>query len=136
MPCPSHSPWLDIFYFRLNCWMSFFRKIAVFWDIVLGSALKVSQLGGTRRFHLLGWGVGKKLAWLCLLSGSCWSLAWLTLQPLTFSRHIPPKRRLMFNGQHGVVSQKTEVFIIIVVIITYPPYCLFSNLPVHKIFTK
>jgi hypothetical protein len=26
-------------------------------------------------------------------------------------RHVPPKRRLNFNGIHGVVSQKIELFL-------------------------
>jgi hypothetical protein len=26
-------------------------------------------------------------------------------------RHVPPKRRLTFNGLYGVISLKTEVFI-------------------------
>jgi hypothetical protein len=26
-------------------------------------------------------------------------------------RHVPPKRRLTFNGLHGVISHKIELFI-------------------------
>jgi hypothetical protein len=25
--------------------------------------------------------------------------------------HVPPKRQLMFNGLHGVISQKLELFV-------------------------
>jgi hypothetical protein len=32
------------------------------------------------------------------------------LQPLTWRRQVPPKRRLIFNWLHGVMSQKTELF--------------------------
>jgi hypothetical protein len=35
----------------------------------------------------------------------------LRLLPAILSRHIPPKRRLTFNELHGVISQKTEVFV-------------------------
>jgi hypothetical protein len=37
---------------------------------------------------------------LCLMSVSC-----------LWGRHVSPKRRLTFNGQHGVISQMTELFI-------------------------
>jgi hypothetical protein len=26
-------------------------------------------------------------------------------------RHVPPKRQLIFNGLHGVISQKTEILL-------------------------
>jgi hypothetical protein len=35
----------------------------------------------------------------------------LTLQPLRWRRFVPQKRRLTFTGLHGVISQKTELFI-------------------------
>jgi hypothetical protein len=37
-------------------------------------------------------------------------LAWLILQPWRWRRHVPPKRRLTFNGLHGVLSQKIQSF--------------------------
>jgi hypothetical protein len=37
---------------------------------------------------------------LCLMSALC-----------LWRRHVSPKRRLTFNGQHGVISQKTWLFI-------------------------
>jgi hypothetical protein len=42
---------------------------------------------------------------LCLLPASWWFLAWLILQPWRRKWHLPPKRRLTFNGLHGVISQ-------------------------------
>jgi hypothetical protein len=40
-----------------------------------------------------------------------WYLAWLILRPWAWRRHVPPKRRLTFNGLHGVISQKIVLFI-------------------------
>jgi hypothetical protein len=39
---------------------------------------------------------------LCLLSASCWFLAWFTFQPWRWW-HISPKRRLTFEGLHGII---------------------------------
>jgi hypothetical protein len=47
----------------------------------------------------------------CLLPASCWFLAWLILGPRRWRRHVPPKRRLTFNGLQGVISQKILLFI-------------------------
>jgi hypothetical protein len=38
-----------------------------------------------------------------------WFLAWLILKSWRWIRHIPPKRRLIFIGQHGVISQKIKL---------------------------
>jgi hypothetical protein len=48
---------------------------------------------------------------LSFLSASCWFLAWLNLRPWRRRRYVPPRRRVTFNGLHGVISQKTEFFI-------------------------
>jgi hypothetical protein len=42
---------------------------------------------------------------------SCWFLGWLILRFWTCRRHVPPKRRFSFNGPHGVMARKTELFI-------------------------
>jgi hypothetical protein len=39
---------------------------------------------------------------------SCWLLAQLILRPLRRRRHVPPKRRLTFNGLHSVISHRCE----------------------------
>jgi hypothetical protein len=39
-----------------------------------------------------------------------WYLAPL-IRPWRWRRYVPPKRRLTFNRLHGVISQKTELFI-------------------------
>jgi hypothetical protein len=41
--------------------------------------------------------------------------AWLILRPWRWRQRVPPKRPFVFNGIHGVISQKTELFITIVV---------------------
>jgi hypothetical protein len=51
---------------------------------------------------------GMKL--LSLLPASFWFLAWLNLRPSRWRPNVPPKGRLTFNGLHGVISQKTELF--------------------------
>jgi hypothetical protein len=48
---------------------------------------------------------------LCFQLLSRWFLAWLIFRSWRRRRHVPPKRRLTFNGLHGVISQKTEPFI-------------------------
>jgi hypothetical protein len=38
-------------------------------------------------------------------------LAWLILRLWRRGRHIPPKNWLTFNGLHGVISQKIQLFV-------------------------
>jgi hypothetical protein len=45
----------------------------------------------------------------CTLA-TCWFLAWLILQPWTWTKHVPLKYQLTFNGLNGIISQKTELF--------------------------
>jgi hypothetical protein len=51
---------------------------------------------------------------------SCWYIAWLSLQPWRWWQYIPSKRRLTFNGLHGIISQKIVLFIITAVGIPNP----------------
>jgi hypothetical protein len=44
-----------------------------------------------------------------LLHASYWFLAWLTLQHWRWRRHIPPKRRLAFNGLHGDIPENRDL---------------------------
>jgi hypothetical protein len=39
---------------------------------------------------------------------SRWFLAWPILRPWRWGRHVPPKRRLICNALHCVISQKIE----------------------------
>jgi hypothetical protein len=73
-------------------------KSTSFWDITLCSSLKVnSRLGEKNLFHLH-------------------SRAW------KWNRYIPPKRRLTFNGLHGVMYQNIVLIIITGVIASSPTY--------------
>jgi hypothetical protein len=42
---------------------------------------------------------------------SRWFLAQLILRPWRWRRTVSPKRRLLFNGLHGVISQKIKLFL-------------------------
>jgi hypothetical protein len=46
----------------------------------------------------------------CYLLSRCY-VARLILWPWRRRRYVPPTHRLTFNGLHGVISQKTELFI-------------------------
>jgi hypothetical protein len=48
---------------------------------------------------------------LRLLPASGWFLAWPFLRRWRWKWHVPPKRLLTFTRIHGVISQKTELFI-------------------------
>jgi hypothetical protein len=50
---------------------------------------------------------------LCKIWGSVWLLLshWPILRPWRWRRHVPPKRRLTFNGLHGITSQKLTLLI-------------------------
>jgi hypothetical protein len=53
----------------------------------------------------------KSVCLLCFLPASRWFVAWSILRPWRWTRHVPPKRWLTFNGLHDVISQKRELFI-------------------------
>jgi hypothetical protein len=55
---------------------------------------------------------------------SCCFLARLIFRPWRWRQYVPPKRRLTFNGLHGVMSQKIVLFITTAVI-TSNPTCIF-----------
>jgi hypothetical protein len=69
-------------------------KSRLFWNITPCSLLKMN-----RRF-----GVTAEL------NTSCWFLVWLFRRPWRWRRHSPPKRLLIFDGLHCVISQKAELF--------------------------
>jgi hypothetical protein len=52
-----------------------------------------------------------KMELASFLPASRWFLAWLTVRRSRWRWHITPKRRLTFNGLHGVISQKTVLFV-------------------------
>jgi hypothetical protein len=77
---------------------------SIFWDITLCSPLKINlRSRGICYLHLQG----------IMLPTSRWFLAWFILRSWQWRRQIRPKRQLTFNELHGVISQKTEYFILI-----------------------
>jgi hypothetical protein len=75
-------------------------KSSIFLHKTPCSPLKFNRrLGGTCRLHLHS-----------LLPASRWFLALLILGSWRRKRHVFPKRRLTFNGLHGVTCQKIELF--------------------------
>jgi hypothetical protein len=86
-------------------------KSTVFWNIKPCSPLIVNRrFGGTYRLHLQGRTMWWARYQLCLQPASPWYLARLILQTWRWKRYVPPKRRLTFNGLHGLSSRKTVLF--------------------------
>jgi hypothetical protein len=84
-------------------------KSSVFWDITPCSSLKVNRcFGGTCRLHLQDRIISQERdnnkASRKKISASCWSLARLILRFWRRRWHVPPKRRLTFNGLHAFTS--------------------------------
>jgi hypothetical protein len=69
---------------------------SILWDITPCTPSKISRFGVTWR--------------ICLLPALRWFLAWLILRPWRGRPHVTPQRRLTFNGLHGVISQKIDLF--------------------------
>jgi hypothetical protein len=80
------------------CYLKVKLRSTIFWDITSYSALK-----DNRRFE------GTYSTACHLLSR--WFLARLILRSWRWRRYVPQKRRLTFNGLHGVIAQKTVLFI-------------------------
>jgi hypothetical protein len=58
---------------------------------------------------------------------ACFMLpVWLILLSWRWSRYVPPKHRLTFTGLHGVISQKTELFIML--LFTDKIQCKYNNI--------
>jgi hypothetical protein len=73
------------------------------WDIRSCSPLKVNQrFGGICLLHFQV--ANRALLAACL----CWFLASLNLRLWRWRSYIPPKRRLIFTGLYGVISQMIE----------------------------
>jgi hypothetical protein len=71
----------------------------------------VRRFGGTHVLLIQDRHVNKTR--LCLLTTSCWFLAWITLRPKRWRRYVPPKLRLPSTDPHGVISHKIGLFITI-----------------------
>jgi hypothetical protein len=75
-------------------------KSSIFWDITPCSLLKVTRLvWRTCCLHLYGWRVR-------CARNQHEAVNKHTLEHGRWSWQVPPKRRLTFNGLHGVISQK------------------------------
>jgi hypothetical protein len=95
-------------------------KSIIFWDMTPWSPLSFNRhFGGTCRLHLQDRRINqarnqRESRWQAKLYSdmlSRWFLARLILRPWRWRRHVLPKRRLTFNGLHGVISQKIRFFI-------------------------
>jgi hypothetical protein len=88
-------------------------KSTVFWDITSCIPLKVNRrFGGTCHLHLHSWRISRERnqcesRWQAEL----WFLPRRILRPWRWRRCVPLKRRLTFNGLHGILSQKIVSFI-------------------------
>jgi hypothetical protein len=86
-------------------------KSSIFWDITACNPLKVNgHFGGTCQPHIQG----RRINLTKIENEACSKqsiTAWLILRPWRWRRHIPLKRRLTFIGLHGLISQKTELFL-------------------------
>jgi hypothetical protein len=94
-------------------------KISIFWDIMRRSPLKVNRrFGGTCRLHFQG----RRISRARNQCESRWQAE--LLLPFRWKLYVPLKRRLTFNGLHGVISQKIEPFITTGVRTSNPTYWL------------
>jgi hypothetical protein len=93
-------------------------KSTVFRDTTLCGPLKVDRrFERTYRLHLQGRRISKARSQSAGHLFSCWYYALLILRPWRRTRYVPPKRRLIFNGLHGIISQ-----IILFKILSYSVY--------------
>jgi hypothetical protein len=127
----------ELSYMGFEVFTAVVMKSVIFWDVTLCGPLKVNRrLGWTYRIHLQGWisraryqhesrwqacfyaiyllGLfdpedGSILCWHVESLLSCWYLASLIL-PCRWKQYVHLKRRLTFNGLHGVISQKIVLF--------------------------
>jgi hypothetical protein len=80
--------------------------VVIFCDITVQSAGSQPTFRRNMSSHS---GSKKKPSSACHVL-SCWFLAWLILTSWRWRWHIPPKCRSTFDGLHGVVTQKIELF--------------------------
>jgi hypothetical protein len=81
-------------------------RSSIFWDITLCSLLKVKV--------------------------ASWLLAWLILGSWRWRQHVCPKCQLTFNGLHGIISQKTKLFITTTVRTSDPTWTLCLQNPTTR----
>jgi hypothetical protein len=84
-------------------------KNSVFWDITSSSDFNLNwYFRGVCYLHLQGQRISQRSACHKL---SCWFLAWLILQHWRWRHCALLKHQLSFNRLHGLISQKTELFL-------------------------
>jgi hypothetical protein len=89
------------------------NKSYIFWDITPCSPLRVNRhYGGTCRLHLQDRRISQARNQRKGCGSACCLLhTGLILRSWRWRRYVPPKRRLTFNGLHGIISQKIVLFI-------------------------
>jgi chloramphenicol O-acetyltransferase len=109
-------------------------KNFVLWDITPCSPLKLKQcFRGARRLHLQGRRINQTRA----LNATYFTLLVFLAYYLTLKwrRHVPPKRRLTFNGLHGVISHKIKLpffrFVLFILLLTSSNLSFFRFKPLH-----
>jgi hypothetical protein len=110
---------------------------SIFWDMTLCSPLKVNRrFGGAFRLNLQCLRISQ--ARNQREAGSKHSLA--LLRPWRWERHVPLKRRLFFNGLHGVISQRQNSSIVYSTgcpnFIYYSHYMLYMFTPTLYAFSQ
>jgi hypothetical protein len=96
-------------------------KYAIVWFIKMCSPLKINlHFGGKKRLHLQG----LRISLARNRRVSCWFLARFILRPWRWSRTVPLKCTLTFNGLQGFQSQKVGLWIFIYKL-SVPALCLY-----------
>jgi hypothetical protein len=99
------------FFSRLSLFSCSRKLNLCFW---LGGEMNTFEYGTTPCFLVSrNWfqHVEEKNFKICFILGSSASfISWHILRPYRWKRHVHPKRRLNFNGLHGVISQKIGIF--------------------------
>jgi hypothetical protein len=136
--CSASDEEIEMQVFFIIIYATFLTRRPVFWDITPCSPLKISRrFGVTCRFRLQARRInqaryqheaGVASRTLVAIPASCMLyLALLILRPRSWRRHVLPKHRLTFNGQHGVMCQKTGLFSTTAVRTSNPTFFIFSK---------
>jgi hypothetical protein len=103
----ARHDWIMTFTDRYVIIIKLLRRVTDFLEIRPCSPLKVNwRFWGTYRLHLQGLRINRRRyqresRWRGF-AFTLWYLACLISRPWRWSRYVPPKRRLTFNGLHGV----------------------------------
>jgi hypothetical protein len=83
----------------------------IFCDLTPCSPLKVNRsFGGTFRLPFSGLKNKPSMTRQSSALFATWYIIRFVLRPWRWRRHVPPKCRLIFNGLHDVISQKTQLW--------------------------